>query len=417
MTVETESPSPRSGRQVDAAVGLALVIIGGSMFNILPLLTAGAVDKLGFTAGQAGVMSSVLTVASGLSALLAGFWVRSLSWPRAAATALAGMCLVLLIALDVHGYWVFVAMQGAAAFFASAAFSLGMTIISDGHESTRSFGTAISAQAAYQIAALWAGPLLLRLSGLNGVLALLAVPAGVAILLAPLLPARGRAISFEQRSGVFRPATLLAFIGFAIFFVGAGAYWTYIELMGQAQGITTRVIADCAALSVAAGIPGGLLASAQGNRFGRLWPLVFAAVLMLIAALLLGGVHGALAFGAAGILYYFAWCYSLTYQLTLVNTVDATGRAVALTGACAFFGSAGGAALAALFVTPNDFQALVWIVAVAACVSVGMYALASLIHARAVREGAKHASMEHGDASATPGRDPDLPVGDDVSAR
>jgi len=380
----TENLASRAARPAVAAIGLALVTVGGSMFNILPLLTAGAADKLGFSAPQAGLMSSVLTVASGLSALASGFWVRSLSWPRAAAVALAGMALSLLVALGVHGYWAFVSLQGAAAFFASAAFSLGMTIISDGHESTRSFGTAISVQAAYQIAALWAGPWLLKASGLDGVLALLAVPAGLCLVLTPFLPARGRAIAREHRSGVLRPATLLAFMGFAIFFVGAGAYWTYIELMGQAQGLSTHVIADCVALSVAAGIPGGLLASAQGSRFGRLWPLVLAAALMLIAALLLGVAPRVLAFGAAGVLYYFGWCYSLAYQFTIVNTVDASGRAVALTGACAFFGSAGGAALAAPFVTPNDYQAVVWIIAVAAGLSVALYALASMTHEREV---------------------------------
>ncbi len=390
-TIETISPRPE--RTSSAAAGLALVVIGASMFNILPLLTAGAADKLGFSAPQAGVMSSALTVASGISAVLAGFWVRSVPWPRAAATALGGMCLCLLAALGVRGHWVFVSMQAAAAFFGSAAFSLGMTIVSDRHESERSFGTAVSAQAAYQIAAIWAGPSLLAVSGLNGVLILLAVPAGLALVLAPLLPARGRAIPPEARTGLLRPATLLAFIGFAIFFVGAGAYWTYIELMGQAEGMTTRTIADCVALSVAAGIPGGLLAAAQGKRFGSLPSLSFAACLMLIAAALLGAGDGVLAFGAAGVLYYFAWCYSLAHQFTLVNSVDATGRAVALTGACAFFGSAGGAALAAPFVSPNDYHAVVWIVVVAACASIAMYAVSSWNHGRTVRVNAKRADQ------------------------
>ena len=155
-TIETLPP-----RASTAAAGLALVVIGGSIFNILPLLTAGAADKLGFSAQQAGALSSALTVASGLSALLAGFWVRSARWPRAAAMALGGMCLCLLAALGTRGYWLFVSMQAAAAFFGSAALSLGMTIMSDRHESERSFGTAISAQAAYQIAAIWAGSMML----------------------------------------------------------------------------------------------------------------------------------------------------------------------------------------------------------------------------------------------------------------
>jgi predicted MFS family arabinose efflux permease len=380
--IGSEAP-PRERPAVAAAIGLALVVLGASMFNILPLLTAGAADKLGFSARQAGLMSSVLTAASGASALLAGAWVRSLRWPRAAAVALGGMAAASLGAMLAHGYWPFVLLQGLAAFCGSAAFSLGMTILSDGRESARGFGIAISAQAAYQIAALWAGPALLRLSGLNGVLLLLAVPAGLGIALTPLLPRTGRAVRGERATtGLLRPATLLAFIGFTAFFVGAGAYWTYLELMGQALGMTAREVANWTAVAVAAGIPGGLLASVQGARLGTLRPLALAAGLILISALLLTGSYGATAFGIAGALYYFAWCYCLAYQFALVNAVDKTGRAIAITGACAFFGSAGGAALAALFVTPHDYLAVVWIVTVGICVSTVMFAAAAVVHRR-----------------------------------
>ncbi len=214
----------------------------------------------------------------------------------------------------------------------------------------------------------------------------------------PLLPAKGRAIAREAHGGLLRPAPLLAFLGFATFFVGAGAYWTYIELMGQAQGMAAHVVADTVALSVAAGIPGGLLASAQGGRLGTLWPLAFATCLTLVAAFFLGAIRGVVAFGAAGILYYFSWCYSLAYQFTLVNLVDVTGRAVALTGGCAFFGSAGGSALAALFVTPSDYHPLVSLVVAAACVSFVMYALASLIHGRVMRVDARPAPVGRSEA-------------------
>lgn len=376
-------PRPRERPGTVAAIGLALVVLGASMYNILPLITAGAADKLGFSTRQAGLMSSVLTAASGVSALFAGGWVRSLAWQPAAAVALGGMCAASLIAMLTHGYWPFVLLQGLAAFCGSAAFSLGMTILSDGHESARGFGIAISAQAAYQIAALWAGPALLRLSGLDGVLVLLAVPAGLGVALTPLLPRAGRAVSAGYAAHrLLRPATVLAFIGFTAFFVGAGAYWTYLELMGQALGMSARAVANWTAIAVAAGIPGGLLASVQGARLGTLRPLAFAAALILISALLLTGAYGPIAFGIAGAIYYFAWCYCLAYQFALVNAVDATGRAIAITGACAFFGSAAGAALAALFVTPTDYRAVVWIVAVGVCVSTAMFATAALIHRR-----------------------------------
>lgn len=382
-----DCPSPGAVRPVAAASGVALVVIGASLFNILPLLTAGAADKLGFSATQAGMMSSVLTVASGLSALLAGFWVRSLSWPRAGAMALGGMCLGLLISLRARDYWEFVSMQASAGFFASAAFSLGMTVISDRQEAASGFGIAIAAQGAYQIAVLWAGPALLRFSGVNGLLALLAVPAGIAIFLMPALPKRGRALGRRAWTDLMQAPTLLAFTGCTIFFVGAGCYWTYIELIGQAEGIASQVIADCVALSVGAGTLSGLLAALQRNRFGNLGPLTLSGLLMLVAASLLGKAHGVIAFGTAGILYYFAWSYSLVYQLELVNTVDASGRAVALTGACGFLGTAGGVALAAPLVNPDDYRAVIWIAIIAALLSIALYWLASVVTVRRGRRG------------------------------
>ena len=366
-----------------AVTGLVLVVVGGSTFNILPLITAGSADKLGFSAAQAGVMASVITFASGISALLAGAWVRSLPWSRVAAAALGGMLVAYLATMLTHGYWPFVLMQGAAAFFSGSAFSLGMTILSDSHESARSFGVAISAQATYQIAALWAGPSLLRLAGLDGVLILLAIPAAMAIPPTLLLRSGRRVVTAERAiRGLFKPATLIAFAGFLLFFVGAGTYWTYFELMGQAQGMTTQTVANWTAAATAAGIPGGLLASAQRGRFGSLKPLAWACVLILVAATLLTGKYGLAALGAAGVIYYFSWCYSLSYQLAFVSAVDATGRAVAITGACAFFGSAAGAALAAPFVTPQNYHAVVWIVATTICVSTAMYAIAGAIHRR-----------------------------------
>lgn len=276
MLHPADSAASQPDRTVGAVIGLVLVLIGASMFQFLPLITAGA-DKLDFSAGQVGVMSSLLTATSGIGSLL------------------DSMGLSLLLALAAHRFWLYASLQGAAALFSSTAFSLGMTVISDGVDSARRFGAAMAAvQAAYQIGALWAGPTLLRLPAVSGVLVLLAILAGLAMTLVPLLPARGRPRPLSPRGGLLRPAVLLTFLGPGLFFVGAGAYWTYIELLGQARGMSSQLVADWIAVSVAAG-----------------------------------------------------------------------------------------ASLAALLVSPNDYGAVIWIAALAACLSVGMYGLSALLHAPA----------------------------------
>jgi len=369
------------------ALGLPLTVIGASTFNILPLLTAAAADTLGFSERQAGFMSSAICIGSGVSSLVAGIWVRSVNWRRAALVSLGGMVAANGLSMMLHGYWAFVLMQGAAGFFAGATFCLAITAISDVQEPARSFGISSAMQVSYQVAALLAGPALLRWAGLNGVLVMLAVPAALAMLFAPLLPVQGRTVLEPDAKALLRPATLVALLGFGAFFVNAGAFWTYVELIGLARGMSARVVANCVAAGVSAGMLGGGLASVLGERFGRLRPILVATALTVGAVLLLNGSFGAAAFVVAGMLYFFAWNYSYSYQLAMINEVDATGRGVAITQVFGFLGIAGGAAFAALFVTPGDYHAVTWVAIGAVCLSTALYALSSSMHRHADARG------------------------------
>jgi len=363
------------------AAALVLIVVGASTFNILPLLVQGAVHTLNFSDQQIGVMSFAISIGSGVSALFAGLWVRSVPWPRAAVCALGGILAANSLALLVHQYWAFVFLQGIAGFCSGSVLCLGMTILSDRAESTRSFGIANAMQVVYQVAALLAGPTLLRWAGLNGILAMLAALSGVALLAASFLPARGRTVTSARAStGLLKPATLITFIGVGAYFVNAGAYWTYIGLIGQAGGLTSRVVANGIAMGVSAGVLGGILAWAVGDRWGRLWPLGISAFLTVAAALLLKGSFSVGTFVLSGLLYFFAWNYSVAYQLALINAVDATGRGVAVSGVLGYLGVAGGAALAALFVTPGSYHAVIWIMVVTVCLSTALFVLSSVVH-------------------------------------
>src|SRR6266702_156971 len=254
---------------------LLLTVVGGSTFNILPFLTAGAADTLGFSDRQVGIMSLIISVGSGASALFAAMWVRSVHWPRVVVFALGGMLATTSLAMVLHRYWTFVLLQGATGVFATAVICLAVTVLSDRHESARAFGMANAMQVVYQITALLLGPTLLRLAGLNGVLAVIVALSGLAMLLAPLLPAHGRTVVSEGVSkGLLKPVTLLGLLGFGMFFVNAGAYWTYVEIMGEARGMTSRLAANCIAVGVSAGILGGAAAWTLGDRFGRFLPLL-----------------------------------------------------------------------------------------------------------------------------------------------
>jgi predicted MFS family arabinose efflux permease len=362
------------------AGGLGLTVVGASTFNVLPLLTSGASATLGFSEAQVGVMSMAFTIGSGAAAALAGMWVRSLPWRRVAALALGGLLVANSLSMVIRRDWAFMLVQGAAGFFGSSLLCLSMTILSDRHEPSRAFGVAGALQVAFQVAALLAGPTLMRLAGLNGILTVLAALSGLAFFFVPLLPSRGRIIApVEVSSAFFKPATVAGLAGYLMFSVNIGAYWTYIELMGQARGMTARAVADGLATGISAGILGGVLAWALGDRIGRLWPISVATILTVIGAFLVSGPFGVVAFTISGMLYFFAWNYSYVYQLAIINAVDTTGRAVAITQAFGYLGGSAGAGTAALFLRPSDYSAVIWVTVIAVCLSTALFVLASLV--------------------------------------
>ena len=367
---------------------LLLSVIGASEFGVLPLLAAGAAGTFGFSERQVGIMSFAINLGSGASALLAVMWVRSVRWPLAAALALGGMFAANYASMVLREYWAFVLVQGAAGFCCTAVFCLAMTILSDRSEPTRMFGAAAAAASLYQVIIILAGPTLLLHGGINTVLAILGGGSGLALFFAPLLPARGRTlpskIGFRDLS---KPATIVALLAFGIFYINAGAYWTYIELIGAERGMTERQVAECVAAGVAAGSAGALAAWIVGDRFGRLGPIIVATAVTIVAALVLNNWLTVAAFVVSGVLYFSAWNCALSYQLSTVNAVDATGRAVAVAQTVGFIGLATGAGIASIFVTGGDYRAVTWIVSIAACGGSGLFVLSAILHNRSVARG------------------------------
>jgi predicted MFS family arabinose efflux permease len=387
MTAVSLDSAEYSSTKPSAALVVAwlLGVIGASTPNVLPLLVAGATHSLGFSDRQVSLLSSSISIGLAASALFATLWIRSVSWPLASLCALLGMLVTNLLGMFVHGQWTFIFLQGAAAFCGGSVACLSATILSDRPQPVRGFGVSMALLGASQVGEFLAGPVLLRAAGLNGVLAMVAVVSGLGVVVAPRLLPRGRiVITTHVPKAFLRPATLIGLLGMCAFFVNGGAYWTYLEPMGEARGLTARVVGNCIAGGAAAGVLGGIFAWVLGDRIGRLSSLGLATFLMLTAALLLNTSLTLGAFVGSCLLSLFATNYSLAYQLAAINAVDASGRAVAVSSAFAYFGMAAGAALAGLWVTPGNYHAVIWIVVASVCLSMVLFILSSAVHKRTV---------------------------------
>jgi MFS family permease len=134
--------------------------------------------------------------------------------------------------------------------------------------------------------------------------------------------------------------------------------WTYIERMAVLAGFESQQTGIGLAIGVSFGIPGALLASWCGDRFGRVAPLTVGALGTVLALALLNQAMPFAAYVLAAALYNFVWNFSLAYQYAAVNAVDPGGRGVAAAPAFHGAGAAVGPALVALYVTQTSLVAV-----------------------------------------------------------
>ena len=358
-----------SGQTV--AAGIALCVVGASGFLLLPLFIGAAAEDLQLVESRLGILAGVMMAAAAISSLLAIFLVRKFDWIRLSTGTVAVMLIGNISALLLQDN--FILFLGAVVLIGlggSATYSLALTILSDNSKPDRIFGYSIATQVSFQVLGLLLLPSLIESGGLDAMLIFLIVMDLIGLAVVKLLPHSGKAQVINKPFAVFvQSKVLYALAGCFFFFFNVGCFWAFIERMGNAAGYAPQIIGNSLAVGVAVGIAGSLAASSQGDRHGRLQPLLIATVGTVITAVLLTlSSHLAVYILAVGI-YNFAWNYSLAYQYAVVSAVDGSGRGIAVVPAFHALGGGVGPALAGLVISANDFSALNILVALSVMIS------------------------------------------------
>lgn len=389
MNSEYAQQALDSGRALGAAI--ALTFISMAAFLVLPLYAGAAAEALSLSAAQIGVLSSLVGGGSAVSSLLMMLLVRRVNWRRAARLTLGLMLLAMSLSLVIHEVWQFMALQCLAGLGAGATYSLALTALSDRSKPDQAFGYSVAAQVAFQVVGMLAIPSLVSWGGLGSLLGMFILLELGGLALVPLLPEGGRAHEEPAAGGwLFGWPTMLALGGCFFFFFNVGAVWTYVERMAVLAGFSASQIGQGLALGVATGIPGALLASWCGDRFGRLVPIALTSGGIVLAVTLLGPGMQWAGFVGAVVVYNLCWNFSLPYQYAAVNEVDQTGRGVAAAPALHGFGAAAGPGLVAMYVTESDLTAVNWAAGSAVLASLLLFALALYLAHRAANRYPVH---------------------------
>lgn len=365
--------------------GLAAIITLGTAgvmtFLAMPVIAAALVNVLGSSERDVGLFSTVQLITLSCGCLLSTFLPRG-QFRRFGLVSLSVMILCDLLCLMHPGWTVFLILRGISGAAGGVAVSQATAAMARTRNPERSFGLFLALQTILSIVCVYAMPPLI---GAFGFAAAYSVLLAFDLIAITLVATRLKTISADEEhhampgndlSGWLRSGGLL--ISILCFFIGVGAIWTFLALLGQGIGLDASHIALVLSISKLVAFAASFLPGIIGSRFGRIAPIVVAAAI-LVAAVQVYSFAGSFAFFVlATAMFSFGWYVIYPFQLGALGQVDRDGRpmlaAAALTGAGLGIGPG-------LTVIGPGGSAGIYLIATLAFIGAGLFAIVALLRA------------------------------------
>lgn len=340
-------------------VGLVGVLFPG----VGPLLLGGMEAAGRLTANQLGLAGMAELVAMGIGAAVVGplFGERRL---RLAAVS----CGLLLAALDLVTTRVsgdpLILVRAIAGLPAGAMIWLITGMIVRSPRPERWAGLYLTIQTLLQLGVVSAvGAFVIGPFGPDGgfvVLAALTLSAAVAGLAipgayAPLVETEENPKGLPSSRGWIALAAVFCFQAFIL------AVWIYAEPLSRQAGHPASVASAAFAVSLAAQVAGGAVATALAARLSWFWSLTVAVILAAGALLVMASLPSAAMFLAASAVFGFVWLFASPYLTPLAIEADPSRRAALLGPGASLLGCGAGPLLASFVVSGADVRPAGWL--------------------------------------------------------
>jgi predicted MFS family arabinose efflux permease len=335
---------------------------GAIVYLISPVLFGSAIESLGLTNSQAGLMLSVYFAGYTLITVSAVFWLQKSNARTIALLSTIVFVIGLLVAAAAPGYEALIAGMFLSGIGAGMLYGLSIAAIAESDDPDRYYGFALAAQLAFGSSLLFLGPSILGPKwGFSGILAGTVVFVVVMALPYRWLPERlaqgheqpGRTQVASSVVPVFAGITALL-----IWFTGMSGLYAFVERIGADGGLDGVTIGTVLSLTVITGMSGALTAALIADRYGKIRPHIAAAAGTILAMLLLYAKPDLFRYAIAISVLTYSWNFWLAYFLGTVATADFTGRYSVLTTAALGLGATLGPGIAGSLVNGAEFSRL-----------------------------------------------------------
>jgi predicted MFS family arabinose efflux permease len=375
----------------DRPISIAVIVFLGAVavagFNIQPMYLGALADHLGFTAEQLGFIAGLEIAGSALAGIAATFWIRRWDWRRVALVALSALATGNIASAYVTDFESLAAIRFLTGFFGIGTnYALAIAALSDTHHTERNYSIAVVVQVSVAILGFVMLPSVIATGGTAAVFLPLSAIAIVMLPFLRLLPNGG---SKEKAVGTHNvpvsPFAIWLALGCqAIWYLGIGGVWAFVERIGVDAGIDSAGIGNALALGMAVGLVGAFVAAAVADRFGRVGPFAIAMLGQVVAVWLLADLQELNSLVIAICLYNGTWNFALPYIFAMAALADTRGQLVVLMSTAQAVGLTFGVTLAGAMIGRFELVAVTYQGAVVAMAALGIF-LALAVMLRGVK--------------------------------
>ena len=358
------------------AAGVCLAVVGIAFFNGSPVIV-GAWVSAGFSEGQAGWLASSDNAGLVVASLLVAILVNKLNRRRLAVTGIAIGMLANVLATFVDSFQTLLALRFFTGFGGGMIYALGIAALAASTHTARNFSILLFVQVSMGIIEINGVPLLYSFAGIDAVYFALAAALLLSTLALPYLPTRVKSVEVQSNVTLPRLSNIWLWgclLSVFFIYIAIGNFWTYIELVGVADGLSKSYITQVLTWTQLLSLVACVIAAWLSIRVGQLLPLMVSLAIAAFIMFTLSGPVSGLVFAIVLVLFFMVWSAIDIYQLGTLGKLDPGGRFPAMLPAFQGVSLAAGPAIGALLLKINgNYQAVFWLCGVCALMALAFY--------------------------------------------
>ncbi len=373
--------TPNENSTGDRPASIAVIILLGAVavagFNIQPMYLGALADHLGFTAEQLGVIAGLEIAGSALAGIVATVWIRRWDWQRVAFVALGALAIGNIASAYVTNFESLLVIRFLTGFLGVGTnYALAIAALSDTHRTERNYSIAVAVQVSVAILGFVVLPSVIATGGTAAVFLPLSALALVMLPFLRFLPSgRSTKEAVGARDNRVSPFAIWLALGCqAIWYLGIGGVWAFVERISADAGIDAASIGNALALGMAVGLLGAFIAAVVADRFGRVVPFAIAMLGQCVAVWFLADLKDMSGLIIAICLYNGTWNFALPYVFAMAALADTRGQLVVLMSTAQAIGLTFGVTLAGAVIGRFDLVAVTYQGAIAAMAALGIFA-------------------------------------------